>query len=526
MAKICFMKSLVAAAAMTAVAGGASADSTLRVVMHSDLKIVDPIWTTAYMSRNYGYMVYDTLFAMDEDTKIHPQMVEKYSVGGPNNLTYTFTLRDGLMFHDGAPVTSADVIQSIKRWGGKDSMGQMLMKFTKEMKAVDDKTFQLILNEPFGLVLVALGKPSSNVPFIMPKRVADTPKDTQISEYVGSGPFVFDAANWKPGDKAVFRKNSAYRPRAGKPSWGAGGKVVNVDTVEWISIKDHNTAVNALISGEVDYIESPPVDLLPLLEAADDVKVEVFNKLCNQLMFRLNHLHPPFNNVKARRAALAAIDQIGFLKAVIGDPRYYKECPAMFMCGSSLATDKGADIIMKSDYALSKKLLKEAGYDGTPIVVMQSTDVDVLNNLGPTAAQHLRRGGFKVDLQAMDWQTLVARRAKKDKPADGGWNVFMTSWTGTDILNPILAAGFNAGGAEKGWFGWPDDAKMEALRDQFAKETDPAKQKAIAEAIQVRAMEVVTHGHGGQWTKPAAWSTDLSNVIGGPFPIFWNLTKK
>ena len=217
MAKTCFMKSLVAAAAMTAVAGGASADSTLRVVMHSDLKIVDPIWTTAYMSRNYGYMVYDTLFAMDEDTKIHPQMVEKYSVGGPNNLTYTFTLRDGLMFHDGAPVTSADVIQSIKRWGGKDSMGQMLMKFTKEMKAVDDKTFQLILNEPFGLVLVALGKPSSNVPFIMPKRVADTPKDTQISEYVGSGPFVFDAANWKPGDKAVFRKNSAYRPRVGKP---------------------------------------------------------------------------------------------------------------------------------------------------------------------------------------------------------------------------------------------------------------------------------------------------------------------
>ncbi|MEC8063012.1 MAG: ABC transporter substrate-binding protein [Pseudomonadota bacterium] len=167
-----------------------------------------------------------------------------------------------------------------------------------------------------------------------------------------------------------FRKNTAYRPRAGKPSWGAGGKVVNVDTVEWISIKDHNTAVNALISGEVDYIESPPVDLLPLLEAADNVKVEVLNKLGNQLMFRLNHLHPPFNNVKARRAALAAIDQIGFLKAVICDPRYYKECPAMFMCGSSLATDKGADIIMKSDYALSKKLLKEAGYDGTPILVM------------------------------------------------------------------------------------------------------------------------------------------------------------
>ena len=171
--------------------------------------------------------------------------------------------------------------------------------------------------------------------------------------------------------------------------------MVNIDTVEWISIKDHNTAVNALISGEVGYIEAPPVDLLPLREPADNVKVKVLNKLDNQLMFRLNHLHPPFKNVKARHAALAAIDQIGFLQAVIGDPRYYKECPTMFMYGFSLATGKGADIIMKSDYALWKKLFKEAGYDGTPIVAMQSTDVDVLNNLGSAAAQLSDAGASK-----------------------------------------------------------------------------------------------------------------------------------
>ena len=190
------MKSLVAVAAMNAVAYGTKAKSNLRMVIHSDLITVDPIWTTAYVSRNYGYTVYDTSFATGEDTKNHPQMVEKYSADGPNNLTYTFILLVGLMFHDGAPVTSADVIQSIKLWGGMDSLDQMLMNFTKEMKAVDDKTFQLILNEPFGLVLVALGKPSSNVPFSMPKRVADTPRNTQISEYLGSGPFAFDFANW------------------------------------------------------------------------------------------------------------------------------------------------------------------------------------------------------------------------------------------------------------------------------------------------------------------------------------------
>jgi peptide/nickel transport system substrate-binding protein len=209
----------------------AFAETTLRVVMHSDLKIVDPIWTTAYMSRNYGYMVYDTLFAMDEKLAIKPQMVDSYSVSD-DKLTYTFTLRAGLLWHDGAPVKAEDAVASVKRWGDKDSMGQKLMEFTRELKVVDDKTFQLILKEPYGLVLMSLAKPSSNVPFIMPKRIADTPANKQISEYVGSGPFIFKVDEWKPGDKAVFVKNPTYKPRSEPPSWGAGGKVVKVDRVE------------------------------------------------------------------------------------------------------------------------------------------------------------------------------------------------------------------------------------------------------------------------------------------------------
>lgn len=511
-----------------AAAPASASESTLRVVMHSDLKIVDPIWTTAYMSRNYGYMVYDTLFAMDKDTNVHPQMVESYEVSA-DKLTYSFKLRAGLEWHDGKPVTSADVIPSIQRWGSKDSMGQKLMEFVKEMKATGDDSFQIVLKEPYGLVTMSLAKPSSNVPFIMPARVAATPSNEQISEYVGSGPFVFDQANWKPGDKAVFTKFAGYKPRSETPSWASGGKVAKVDTVEWISIKDHQTAMNALAEGEVDYIESPPNDLLPLMEEDENITLKIINPLGAQFMFRLNHLHPPFDNVKVRRAALAAINQKDFMQAVIGDPKYYKECAAMFICGSSLATDKGADIVLKSDFELSKKLLKEAGYTDNPIpiVIMQSTDVDVLNNLGPVAKANLEKGGFKTDLQAMDWQTLVSRRSKKEKPSEGGWNVFMTSWTAADILNPIMAAGFNAGCSEKGWFGWPCDAKMEELRDQFARETNPVEQKLIAEKIQVRAMEVVTHAHGGQWYRPIAYRGDrLSGVLDGPVSYFWNIEKK
>ena len=504
----------------------AFAEKVLRVVMHSDLKIVDPIWTTAYMSRNYGYMVYDTLFAMDENLAIKPQMVDTHWVS-EDNLTYTFTLRDGLLWHDGAPVKAEDAVASIKRWGSKDSMGQKLMDFTRELKVVDDKTFQLILKEPYGLVLMSLAKPSSNVPFIMPKRIADTSANEQISEYVGSGPFIFKVDEWKPGDKAVFIKNPTYKPRSEAPSWGAGGKVVKVDRVEWISMPDHQTAVNALIAGEIDHIESPPHDLLPLLEAeSDTIALVNLNPLGNQFMFRLNHLHPPFNNVKLRRAALAAIQQEDFVKAVIGDPNWYKVCPAMFVCGTPLETSAGTEIVMKSDFKLAKKLLKEGGYDGTPVVVMQSTDVAVLNNLGPVAAHALKRAGFNVDLQAIDWQTLVSRRAKKEPPSEGGWNVFCTSWVAADILNPIMAAGFGAG-CDKAWFGWPCDEKMEQLRDAFVRETDLEKQKKLAEQIQVRAMEVVTHAHVGQWYTPAAWRKDRSEgYLEGPAPYFWNVSKK
>src|ERR687892_1648108 len=252
-------KTLIGAMAgglMLAMAGTAAAQSTLRVVMHSDLKIVDPIWTTAYISRNYGYMVYDTLFALDENLEIQPQMVDSYQISD-DNLTYTFTLRDGLLWHDGQPVTSEDAIASIERWGAKDSMGQLLMTFVDSMKAMDDRTFAMQLKEPYGLVLLSLAKPSSNVPFIMPKRIAETPASEQISEYVGSGPFVFERNEWEPGNKAVFTKFADYKPRDEPPSWAAGGKVAKVDRVEWIWIPDHQTAVNALINGEIDVIESP-----------------------------------------------------------------------------------------------------------------------------------------------------------------------------------------------------------------------------------------------------------------------------
>jgi peptide/nickel transport system substrate-binding protein len=360
---------------------------------------------------------------------------------------------------------------------------------------------------------------------MMPKRIAETPASEQISEYVGSGPFVFERDQWEPGNKAVFTKFEGYKPRDEEASWMAGGKVAGVDRVEWIWIPDHQTAVNALINGEIDVIEAPPHDLLPVIEADGSIELFDSNPLGNQYMFRMNWLHPPFDNQKVRQAAIAALNQEDFLRAVIGDPRYYKVCPAMFVCDTPFATDAGADILVTSDFEKSKALLEEAGYDGTPVTLMHSTDLQVLTNLAPVAKQLLERGGFTVDMQSMDWQTLVSRRAKKEPPAEGGWNAFLTSWVAADVLNPISTAGLNAS-CDTAWFGWPCDEELEQLRDSFARETDPEAQKQLAFQIQERALAIATHAYVGQWYQPMAYRDYVSCFVHGPAPFFWNVEKK
>jgi peptide/nickel transport system substrate-binding protein len=523
-------RTLLAASVLAAGLGAlgdspALGDATLRVVMHSDLKIVDPIWTTAYISRNHGYMIYDTLLAMNEKQAPTPQMLETWTVS-EDKLVYTFTLRDGLKWHDGAPVTAEDCIASIKRWGARDTMGQKLMASTAALAPIDAKTFTLTLKEPYGLVILSLAKPSSNVPFMMPKRVAATSPSEQISDYTGSGPFIFKKEEWKPGEKAVYVKNPDYKPRAEPPSWAAGGKVVKVDRVEWLAIPDSQTAVNALLAGEIDMIEDPSLDLLPVLSADRNVGLFNFNTLGNQFVFRFNAMQPPFDKPKVRQAAFAALNQEDFLKAVIGDAEYYKSCTALFICGTPFASDKGTAPYFHSDFALSKKLLQEAGYNGTPVLLMHSTDLQVLTNLAPVAKSLLERGGFKVNMVDMDWQSVVARRTKKDPPNEGGWNAFMTSWVAADVLNPVSTA-FLAANCDKASPGWPCDAEMEALRDQFARESDLAKQKALAEQVQQRAIEIGTHVWVGQWYKPLAYRKDrVEGWLYSPVPLFWNVSKK
>ncbi|MBW8904758.1 MAG: ABC transporter substrate-binding protein [Betaproteobacteria bacterium] len=518
------MRRLALFAALFAAFTASAQDKVLRVVPHSNLNILDPIWTTQYMARNHGYMVYDTLFGTDEKNRIQPQMVEKWSES-PDHRLWTFTLRPGLAFHDARPVTGEDVVASLERWGKRDAMGQKLMTFVERMDAPSPNSFRIFLREACGFVLEALGKPSSNVPFIMPKRVAETPADKQIDDATGSGPYIFAKEDFKPGDKAVYIKNTKYVPRQEPPSGTAGGKQVYMDRVEWnLALRDAQAQVNALARGEIDVIEQPAFESYPALQADKNVQVVNSNPLGFQYMCRFNHLHAPFNNQKVRQAALAAMTQEPFLRAQVGIKEFYRSCASMFTCNTPYGSAKGSDIQSKSNIKKAQELLKTSGYDGTPVVIMKPTDLAAIQKLPDVAAQLLRQAGFKVDLQAMDWNTVVTRRAKKDPPAQGGWNIFCTAWVAPDIWNPLANPAVGALG-EKSWFGWPSDAELEKLRDQFARETDEPKKKALAESIQTRAFEIATHAPLGEFIEPLAARRNVTGFVTGPGNLYWNIKK-
>ncbi len=478
------LAALVAAPAAHAQYSG----KTIKFIPEADLRSLDPIWTTAYITRNHGYMVYDTLFALDEHFKPQPQMVDTWKVSD-DKLTYTFTLRDKLKFHDGQPVRSADCIASLERWMKRDILGQSL-------------------------------------PFIMPERIAKTDANTQITDPTGSGPFKFVKEEWVPGNKAVYVKNPDYVPRKEPPSWAAGGKIAKVDRVEWVYIPDSATAAAAINAGEVDWWQQLPPDLVPLLQKNKDVVVASVDPLGSIGIMRFNHRQPPFNNEKMRQALLYVVDQKDVMTALAGDEKNWRTCYAYYTCGTPMASEAGADALKgKRDAAKAKALLKDAGYNGERIVMMTATDQPIVNAQAQVVSEELRQAGVNVDLQAMDWGTLITRRASKEPIDKGGWNIFFTWFIGADLANPALSLPLRGNG-EKAWFGWPTNEKLEALRTQWFAAADLDAQKKVAAEIQTEAFQGVPYIPTGQFVIPTAYRKNLKGVTVAPVVFLWNVEKE
>ncbi len=512
-----------AAAALLTFPGGAavaqSQKGVLRVVPHANLQILDPIFTTQYITRNYAYMVYDTLFALDESFQPRPQMVDTFEVS-PDRLRYVFRLRDGLAWHDNTPVTAEDCVASLIRWGKRDPMGQRLFGVVDKLEAQSPKTFVMTLKQPYGIVLDSIGKISSNVPFMMPKRVAETPADQQIQETIGSGPFMFKRDEWRPGNLAVWVKNPNYKPRPEPVSSAAGGKIPKVDRVEW-HVMDANTAMNALIAGEIDFWEQVTPDLVQVVEKAPGVKVENLDPLGSMGWGRFNHLVAPSNNPLIRRAAMKAVNQEDYLRTAVGNPELYKVNKSIFPVGTPLHNEAGADLVTQN-LNDAKTLLQQAGYKGEEFAILQPTDHPILNPFTLVTAESLRRIGINVKLVAMDWATLGSRRTSREPVANGGWNMFHTWWIGGDVINPLTGVGFAAVG-EQGWPGWHKDDEIEKLRSDFANAETPEDAKKAAAEFQRRTYEVGSYINCGQFFVPVGYRDNVKGMIRSPVQFFWNM---
>lgn len=493
-------------------------------VMHAPLRSLDPIITTAYIVRNFGYMVYDTLLSEDEEGAVQPQMLSHWDVSD-DGTTYTFHLREGLKWHDGNPVTSEDIIASISRWSKLDKAGQIMASLLTDMSVIDDQRFEMVFSESTDIALRAMAKPSAVPALMMPKRLANTPTDEPLREAIGSGPFRFVSEEYRPGVEAVFEKNPDYVPRSEPANGMSGGKVVHIDRMKWVTMPDTMTAINALNNKEIDFIEQVPHDLLPLLENNTDIDIAVLPTQGGQTEMRFNFLHPPFDNKLLRQAAMLAVAQEDVLQAQIGHADYHQTCAAVFGCSSIYASDSKADSVVNADLDKARALLEEANYDGTPVVILQPTDLHIVGSVLPVIAQGLRDAGFNVDLQTMDWQTVVTRRASRDAPADGGWNIFSTFTVVPDIRDPLSFMGVAANG-DGAWFGWPDIPAIEERRAQFARTADEEELQKLAEEIHDLVVDEGVLIPLGEFAVVRATSNKLSNMLDTPVPVFWNMQKE
>jgi peptide/nickel transport system substrate-binding protein len=514
---------IAGAVAMPAIFGGraraAEASGTVKVVPEVDLKVLDPVWTTALITGTHALLVYDTLFAADRQERVHPQMVQKYA-RDEDGLTWRFELRDGLGWHDGTAVTARDCVASIRRWSARSTSGKTMMERAERLDAVDDKSFLLKFKEPFGLVPETLGR---SLAFMMRAADAETDPFAQIKTAIGSGPFIFLPDEWQPGARVAYRRNPDYRPRSEPADGYAGGKVVKVERVEWTIIPDPATATAALLAGEMDYLTTPVADNLPLMRADPNVAIGVLDPLGWQFHIRMNSLAKPFDNAKARQGLQMLIEsqQEAYLAATGMTGELGKVCLAPFVCGSPNESLNGTEGFATYDPDKIRSLFKEAGYDGEPLVLMDPTDQSNLHMLAQVLNEHIKKVGINVDLQAMDWSTLVSPSA-----GGGGWHIFPTAWPSATMMDPFLNPPLDTSCDGKNWFGWPCDAELAQLRLAYIAAKNDAERHRTVEAIQRRFFETAPYAYAGQFFPPVAYRKDrLRGVIGLASPVYWNMEK-
>ena len=501
-----------------------AAAAALKFIPQSDLTILDPVVTTVYTARNHGYMVFDTLFGMNSQYQMEPQMLEGFSVDADGKV-WKLTLREGLLWHDGEKVLARDCVASIRRWAKRDGIGTLLVARTDEVTATDDRTIRFRLKKPFQMLPYALGKISTPMCAMMPERLANSDPFKPVSEMVGSGPFRFKADEWLSGARAVYTRFDSYHPRSGvSTGWTAGGKIVHFERVEWITSPDDGTSASAMQAGEMDWWELPPVDLSGLLKRTGKIRVEIKDHNGTLGLLKMNNLQPPFNNPAIRRALLGAVVQKDFMSAIAGDdPKMWRTGVGIFTPGSDMASDAGMAVLNgPRDLQAVRAAIRQAGYNGEKTVLIAPSDPPFRKAMADVAGPMLVSAGLNVDVQSMDWGTAIVRRENKQPVDKGGWSALCTTANGLDMQTPALH--FLRATGESAWFGWTKSPQIEELRAAWVDAPDLATQKRIAADIQRQCWIDVPHLPLGIWYQPMAWQDTITGILDG-FPLFWGAQR-
>ena len=498
--------------------------ATLRFVPQSNLVSLDPIWTTATVTANHGYYVYDTLYGVDGRMRPQPQMAAGHETSDDGR-TWRIRLRDGLLFHDGTPVRAIDCAASLKRFAAADEFGKLLGRVVERWSAADDRTLEIKLTKPFPLLLDVLAKTDSRVPFIMPERLANTPATTAITEVVGSGPFRFLPDEYNSGSRVAYAKFAGYVPRPEAPDWASGGKVAHYDRIEWTIIPDAATAAAALRNNEVDWWENPTADLIPMLRRDANLRMMIQNPAGNCAVMRLNNLQPPFDREAIRRAVMMAVDQEDYMGAVYGtdDKSVWRTCYSLFPCGTPLESEEGGALLRGShDPAKVKAALAAAGYGGEKVVILNPTDFPTIGPLGQVTFAALKNAGMNVELAESDWGTVIQRRTSRAPVDKGGWSIFHTWGSGTAWATPATSSTVRGLGKD-GWFGWWDSPSTEQLVAEWLEAPDDAGRKRLADAINKAAMEGVASIPLGQAFIRTMFRASVTGVRQGGAPYPWGV---
>jgi peptide/nickel transport system substrate-binding protein len=494
----------------------------LRVVPHADLTQLDPVFASVVITREYGLLVYEELFAWDSKLRPRPQMVDSWTTS-PDGLTWRFTLRDGLKFHDGQAVTTADVVPSLQRWMARDLVGAKVRAVLASIDPVDSRTFELKLDKPYPNLLFALGSAIGQIPVIMRAKDLQGDPSKPVTTSIGSGPFRFNAGARISGAITVFDRNPDYVPRAEPADGLSGARLAKVDRIEWRVIPDAATAAAALQNGEVDIWEQPALDLVPLLSQKPDVRIQRLTDLSNQTMLRPNSLFPPFNNPKARLALAYIVNQADVMAAGFGDERFWKPCNAYFICGGPYGTEAGTEDF-KPDIAKAKSLLAEAGYHGETLVFPSTHEIAWIGHMAEVVADEMKQAGMNVDIVWADWGTTAARQMNQNPPSAGGWNMFVTGASGPTMHHPLTNLGTNMSCDRKNFAGWPCDEHAEALRQAFL-DAGEADRPAALDKLHRYLAQVQPYRVLGQYDQPVALRANVTGLLSSPVIVYWDIDK-